>query len=197
MKHRISVAIPVRAGGNPYIALHSLGAQSGVDLEISVCYDVDGRGANWARNQAAGRTRRDLLLFSDDDIVWEPGALRDMAEVLLASPEVAYVYGSWEMNGRVQCMQQWDAGRLRRGNYISTMSLLRRESFPGFDERIGRLQDWDLWLTMLERGHIGRQCGRKIFTTALRDGITENGPVTWAAAKAIVARKHNLNLEVE
>lgn len=39
--------------------------------------------------------------------------------------------------------------------FIHTTSLLRRNDFPGFDENIKRLQDWDLWLTMLEQGRTG------------------------------------------
>ena len=41
--------------------------------------------------------------------------------------------------------------------YIHTTSLIRAEHFPasGWDEHITRLQDWDLWLTILEQGHTG------------------------------------------
>jgi hypothetical protein len=194
MTPRISVAIPVRAGGNPYTTLRSLGIQEGVDLEVLICHDEDGRGANWARNRAAALARAPLLLFSDDDITWQPGALHCMAEALkhAGDPDVSYVYGSWEMAGRIQSTEFWSARLLRRRNYISTMTLMKREHFPGFDEQLGRLQDWDLWLTLLSHGRCGLHCGRQIFSTTVRPGITHNGAVSWADAKAAIVRKHNL-----
>lgn len=132
------------------------------------------------------------LLFCDDDIEWMPGAIAHLCRTLDENPWASYAYGAYEMGGKVQCDQPFDADRLRRGNFVSTMSVIRREAFPGFDESIPRLQDWDLWLSMLEQGKTGVQCGRLIFSTAVRDGITENGPVTWRQARERVASKHGL-----
>ena len=48
--------------------------------------------------------------------------------------------------------------------YIHTTSLIRKKDFPGFDENIKRLQDWDLWLTMLEQGKRGIWIPKYLFT---------------------------------
>jgi glycosyltransferase involved in cell wall biosynthesis len=188
----VSVAIPVRAGETTMPVLKSLGRQEGVRLQVSICHDVDGRGANWARNQAAAVARHPFLLFSDADIEWEPMALLHLVRTLEANPGAAYAYGSYEMAGRIQCTEPFSPSRLRQRNFVSTMSLLRRETFPGFDESIGRFQDWDLWLTMLKKGHIGVQSNRLLFRTRLRDGITLNGPISAEDGRAIIRRKHNL-----
>jgi hypothetical protein len=97
------------------------------------------------------------------------------------------------MEGRIQCNTRFDADLLQQINFISTMSLIRREHFPGFDESIERLQDWDLWLSMLREGHIGAYCEHVVFTTRQGEGITYggNGP-TWEEAVAIVKQKHGL-----
>jgi hypothetical protein len=53
--------------------------------------------------------------------------------------------------------------------------LLRREHFPGFDESVRRLQDWDLWLTMLEAGRTGTWIPETLFTCLPHKG----GISTW------------------
>jgi glycosyltransferase involved in cell wall biosynthesis len=190
----ISVVIPVRKGGNPYITLRSLKSQT-ARIELIVSHD-DGRGANWARNRGAERARGAYLLFSDDDIDWIPGAIETMFETLENSI-ASYCYGRYalvseQLEERIFCDQPFSVQRLRRGSCISTMSLIRRADFPGFDEAIPRLQDWDLFLTMAANQKFGVYCGNLIFRTAVRDGITRNGPVTWEEARRIVARKHCL-----
>jgi len=96
------------------------------------------------------------------------------------------------MEGKTQCNKEFSAERLLQTNFISTMSLIRTEAFPGFDERIQRLQDWDLWLTMLEQGKIGAYCGATVFSTKVRNGITKNGRMGWDEANKIIKQKHNL-----
>lgn len=118
--------------------------------------------------------------------------METLLETLVSHPEASYSYGAYEMEGKTQCNKEFDAERLLQTNYISTMSLIRREHFPGFDERIYRLQDWDLWLSMLEQGHIGVYCGATIFSTKIRNGITHNGEIGWDEANKIIKQKHNL-----
>jgi hypothetical protein len=81
--------------------------------------------------------------------------------------------------------------RLRRENYISTMSLIRRTAFPGWDESVLRLQDYDLWLTMSMRGYRGAYVPRVLFAALYVDkGITRTDG--YADALRVVHRKHGI-----
>lgn len=187
----ITVIIPCRESENPYTTLRSLAKQTLQPAVIVVVYD-EGRGANWARNRGFEVVQTPFILFSDDDINWEPDALASLYRTLRMHPQASYAYGWYLMDGLCHSNVVFDADRLRANNYISTMSLIRTKDFPGFDESLQRLQDWDLWLTMLERDKVGVYCGHKIFSTRKRPGITHGGGISWEDARAIVARKHAL-----
>lgn len=192
MSPSLSIIIPIRQGGNPAITLTSLAASTFQDFEIICSWDHGGN-ANAARNAGFRLSSAPYVLFSDDDIRWHPGALARLIRTLEDNPGAAYAYGSYVMGGRVQCDRPFDGARLRRGNYISTMSVIRREAFPGFDESLRRLQDWDLWLTMLGRGHVGVYCGAEIFTTLVRNGITyAPDAMPYELAEAVVKAKHGI-----
>lgn len=110
----------------------------------------------------------DYVLFCDADIVLRPDCLENMVRALEEHPEVAYAYASFKFGWKTFKLWPFDAARLRRMPYIHTASLIRYSAIVGlspesdrakpcgpFDESIKRLQDWDLWLTMLEQGHTG------------------------------------------
>jgi hypothetical protein len=63
---------------------------------------------------------------------------------------------------------EFSAEKLTKMPYIHTMALIKRKDFPatGWDESIKKLQDWDLWLTMLEQGKIGYWVHQVLFTVA-------------------------------
>ncbi len=193
----ISVVIPVRQGGNPEITLRSLAQQeSPPPFDVIVSHDESGfgdsRGANWARNRGAALCKSDFILFSDDDIEWESLALRRLFLALKQYPEASYAFGSYEMGGKGFCVKPFNGDTLRRYNIASTMALVRAERFPGFDESIARLQDWDLYLTMLARGWKGVHCGALTFRTGTRSGITVDGSIPYNEACDVIARKHGL-----
>ena len=189
---QITIVIPCRAGSQPQNTLASLSHQTYRDFDVVISYDR-GRGANWARNRGLRLVRTPFVLFSDDDIEWCPTALERLKASLDAHPEASYSYGSYVIPGvGTRSNVRFDPARLRRMNYISTMSLVRTAHFPGFDESIKRLQDWDVWLTMLEKGEKGVHCGSYIFKTHLRRGITFGDRVSWNHANQTVRRKHGL-----
>lgn len=187
----ISIVIPNRENENPYATLRSLATQLS-HCEIIIVYD-EGKGANWARNRGAELAKGEYLLFSDNDIIWEPYAVENLHwELENYAVYAGYSYGWYEMEGRHYCKQPFSEIMLRKANYISTMSMIRREVFPGFDESLQRLQDWDLWLTLLERGVHGVFCPHQIFTTEKREGITYGDGISWEKAREIILEKHGL-----
>ncbi len=150
-----------------------------------------GKGANWARNQGFKRVSTEYVLFSDNDIKWRENAILSLLKALEEHPEASYSYGAYKMGDQIYCDQEFDEDLLYLTNYISTMSLVRTKDFPGFDEKIERFQDWDVWLTMLEDGKKGVYCGEVIFDTDVREGITLNGP-DLVKSFNVIREKHNL-----
>lgn len=113
------------------------------------------QGANVARNKGFDKAKGEFLLFCDADLILKKTMLEKMLGALEKNPDKAYAYCSFQWGFKTFPLWPFDFERLKKENYIHTTSLMRRETFPGFDESIKRLQDWDLWLTMLERGYQG------------------------------------------
>ncbi len=172
--------------------------KSFVPITIIDYEDTDLHGCSYARNRGFEKsTKSDLVLFSDNDINWKPDALQVMCDTLISNPKASYCYGSYMIEradgtlySNHQMPPSFDPNILVKGNYISAMTLIRTRDFPGFDENVGRLQDWDLWLTMLEQGKIGVDCHKLIFTTLERAGITKEGTETYQEAHGKVVARH-------
>jgi glycosyltransferase involved in cell wall biosynthesis len=112
-------------------------------------------GSNPARMAGFAASTGERIMFCDADAVMRPDALEKLSAALDAHPEASYAYSSFRFGWKQFEGIPFDAAKLRTANYIHTSSLIRREHFPGFDPAIRRLQDWDLWLTMSEAGHVG------------------------------------------
>ncbi len=112
-------------------------------------------GANAARNRGARDAQGEYIIFLDADIVAAPQMLERMMDALTTHPAASYVYCAFKFGWKTFHLWPFDAERLKKMPYIHTTSLIRRADFPGFDERLKRFQDWDLWLTLLERGKTG------------------------------------------
>lgn len=156
--------------------------------EIFVVEDSGRRGAPWARNDGARRATREFIFFCDDDVVLEKGAFRKLIDALDLVPEAGYSYCDFSgvsipphvhPNGPTftHVARPFDRKALHRGNYISTMSLIRRAVFPGFDESLPRLQDWDLWLALSEQGIYGTYVPELLFTQFFVEGSISTGPI--------------------
>jgi len=117
--------------------------------------EQENRGANAARNRGAAAAKGELIIFCDADVVMRTEMLSKMKEALALHSEASYAYSSFYWDWKLFKLWPFDAEKLKQMPYITTTSLIRREHFPGFDEKLKKFQDWDLWLTMLEQGHIG------------------------------------------
>jgi len=119
-------------------------------------YRIEHGGASRARNFGFKKSSGDYLFFCDADVMFlKNNALEKMIKTLEANPDKAYCYSSFKYGFKTFKLFPFDPEKLKQNNYISTMSLVRREKFPGFDESLKRFQDWDLWLTLLEKGETG------------------------------------------
>jgi len=193
----VSVVIPTYQHGREIGAcLASVFQQTLRDLEVIVVNDgstdntlealkpfadriklinQENRGGNAARNRGWREARGAFVIFCDADIVMRPDMLAKMLAALREHPEASYAYASFKFGWKLFRLWPFDAAKLRQMNYIHTTSLIRREHFPGFDESIRRLQDWDLWLTMLEQGHTGVWIPEVLFRAIPHEG----GISTW------------------
>lgn len=198
---RITIVIPRRADEDAIVAMDSLVFQTYQGFKIVIVPDYEKKGANWARNEGFKQVDTEFVLFSDNDIEWKSHALETMLKYL-DQTKASFCYGRYLLNDQIWSHQEWHPKLLKKINYISTMSLIRVSDIPRppFDENLKRLQDWDLWLTMLENGKVGIYCNDLIFTTKIKPGITydkELNPFTnHEESRQIISKKHNLKLGI-
>ncbi len=121
------------------------------------------KGAPAARNFGFARSKGSYVLFCDADLRAEPDMIQTMLEALEQNPDAAYAYSNFYWGLKRFKSQAFDYERLEQINYITTVSLIRRECFFGFDETLKRFQDWDLWLSMAKRGMSGHWIDRYLF----------------------------------
>lgn len=137
-------------------------------------------GANPARNRGLEAASGDYVIFCDADVVMSPHMLERMFKTLEQYPEASYAYSGFWFGWKHFKGIPFTAEGLRRTNFVHTSSLVRRADFPGFDNAIKRLQDWDVWLTMLERGKVGILVPETLFSVGI-DGASRIGS-SWLPA---------------
>lgn len=125
----------------------------------------ENKGAPYSRNRGFRKSRGEYLLFCDADLELKPKLLELMHHNLRKYPDASYAYASFLWGMKKFKLFPFDEELLRNMPYIHSTSLIRREHFPksAWDENIKKLQDWDLWLTMLEEGHKGVWIDRILF----------------------------------
>ena len=119
-------------------------------------YHQKNSGAPVARNSGFDYSNGDYVLFCDADVIMKPNMLERLESVLVAHPSASYAYCRFRWGLKGFSCRSFDTEALKKRNFIHTSAaLIRREHFARFDETLVKFQDWDLWLTMLEQGHVG------------------------------------------
>lgn len=170
-------------------------------LEIIVNDNVG--SAPKKRNEGFKKSTQPYVFFCDNDILLPKNYLKSLLEILEKNPDKGYAYTGYYGivkdatnhplmgNFKIPTLP-FDGNRLKSGNYISTMSLMRREIFPFFDETLKRLQDWDIYLTLLEKGIEGISVDNlEFFAYYLDEGITSNSNNEQEGLMKII-QKHKL-----
>ncbi len=132
-------------------------------------------GQSAARNYGLGMLETDLVIFLDGDLLLQVNMLGRMEQELADHPEVSFVYSHYDRTGAITgrvAAKPWSLDQLKMGNFVSPMSLVRRQDLPHpcFDEELERYEDWDLWLRMGKSGKTGRLIDELLFTAYYRPG---------------------------
>jgi glycosyltransferase involved in cell wall biosynthesis len=198
----VSVIVPLSKNRRNFFENFVLPLIEANNVNEIIVNDDDGRAPK-KRNDGFKKSTQPFVFFCDDDILLPANYLQTLYDALQKNPEVGFAYTGYQgivlhpeshpMRGNFQIPAiQFNANALRRGNYISTMTLVRRELFPMFDENLKRLQDWDVWLTIVENGGKGILVPNLTFFAYYLDiGITSNTNSEIDAINAIRI-KHNL-----
>lgn len=168
--------------------------------------EIPHSGAQAARNFGGTLATGDFLCFFDSDCVIEPGASQMWVEQFDKHPEVGFIYSGYKFFGEKYAIESepWDPWTLKVRNYISGCFPMRRELYPGWREGLKSLQDWDMWLTLLEvaehRGYDLAKVGLFVrgyaFATAMPDPESISGqgclPEVWLERVDAVKKAHGL-----
>jgi len=115
-----------------------------------------------ARNLAVEHARGKYVFVLDADNEIYPHTLRRLADGLDANPDAAFAYGICEKfdacgpTGLLSWLP-WQPDRLRLGNYIDAMAMIRRSALQrvgGFvtDDRLYGWEDFALWCAFAQQG---------------------------------------------
>lgn len=124
----------------------------------------ENRGLSGALNEGVIRARGRYIAYLDDDDVYYPDHIEKLVDCIEKNPSFDCVYANaWWCYGEkvgdsfvehyrnvIQRPEAFHRGALGESNYISTLNILHRKSCfmkaGFFNEDLGKLMDWDLWL---------------------------------------------------
>ncbi len=181
----ISVIVPLSKNRKDFFETMTLPLIEANDVNEIIVNDDEGRAPK-KRNAGFKKSTQPFIFFCDDDVLLPSNYISTLYDVLIKNPQIDFAYTGY--NGIVLHPESHPMGNnfripnvefslnaLKKGNYISTMTLMRREVFPMFDENLKRLQDWDLFLTIVKNGGKGILVPNLTFYAYYLDsGITSN-----------------------
>jgi hypothetical protein len=134
------------------------------------------QGLSAARNAGIEAAAGDYILPLDADNRIRPRYIVAGVEILRQSHRVGVVYGDCELFGEQSGPREvpdFDLRRLCLGNYIDACAVIRKQAWReagGYDTGFRYFEDWDLWLSVAERGWEFRHLPEILFDYRVRVG---------------------------
>lgn len=123
------------------------------------------RGLGAGRNELLRTARGEYAFMLDADNSIYPAAIDRLCEALDGDPGAAFAYCMLQRHNSVRALGllsegPWEPERLRQGNYVDAMAMLRRADvlqLGGYSEdiRLYGWEDFDLWCRIAEHGGHG------------------------------------------
>ena len=121
-------------------------AAEGLDVEIVVSEDPDGRGLPWARNRGLDRARGEAVFFCDADDTVSPDFFRKPLEEL-------------DRTGADFCIFQYERNPLKRGYALEGNERIREVFLPAFmGLSFDDVRRWNQGGSLLEKREPGSVC---------------------------------------
>ncbi|HEX7122726.1 MAG TPA: glycosyltransferase family A protein [Gemmatimonadaceae bacterium] len=164
------------------------------DARVRTIRTTAARGVAAARNLAASLARGEVLAFQDDDCEWAIDRLEAAIEAFDAEgPRVVMVYHWMDVlydTGHIERLGTGSETDKYSGPWScgTPMVALRRHAFMeagGFDERLPRLVDFDLWVRVLAYGEYRVVPRVLTWTHEYGTGLSSSVPALVTAAEVL------------
>jgi glycosyltransferase involved in cell wall biosynthesis len=147
-------------------------------------------------NRGAAEAAGEYFVFLSADDALEPSYVSELMGALARTPEASFAYCAARLFGAesgIAPARPFSAFSLVRGrNYINGSALTRRADYlavGGYPEDLGEgaFDDWDFWLTMVERGHRGTYVSKPLLRWRRHERGSKN-PASRGTAEGETAR---------
>lgn len=160
---------------------------------------TENRGLPAARNLGIQNTRAPFICCLDADDRLRPSYLEKALALLEATPEMGFVSCFYELfdeaSGACRYPRPRLPGMLAR-NEAPVSSLFRREAWAaagGYCESLPAMQDWDLWISILEEGWQAGLLPETLFDYRVRAGSMYSEtrkPARFARISSMIYARH-------
>jgi cellulose synthase/poly-beta-1,6-N-acetylglucosamine synthase-like glycosyltransferase len=147
-----SVVVVHERSGDPEVV--RISKEMGVE---AVCNE--GTGVAAARNSGISRLQTEWILAFDSDNVAQPTFLEQLLRAARRRKGVGIAYSRAVQFGDAEGLHPFVdrrlPGNLRGSNFIDASSLFARRAWAeagGYDPAAQPVEDWDLWISIVERG---------------------------------------------
>lgn len=156
------------------------------------------KGACNARNLGFKESTGEIVSFFNSDYIAKEGMVRMWVDNLLKYPDCGFVYGAYEYSTaqrEVYWSKAFDVYQLKVANFIDCGFPVWRKHVKEWDVNCKSLQDWDFWLTVIEKGIKGHFMGREISFVAApprQKGLSHDSSDNWIERVSYIKKKHGI-----